>query len=55
MHKRIVILSTSLRKNSNSEMLARSFARGAEEAGHDVEFISLAGKSIAFCTGCLVL
>ena len=32
MKKNILILSTSPRKNGNSEMLAREFARGAEEA-----------------------
>ncbi|MGN1383597.1 MAG: flavodoxin family protein, partial [Eubacterium sp.] len=25
---------------------------GAEEAGHDVEFIPMAGKTIGFCVGC---
>ncbi|MCM1114991.1 MAG: flavodoxin family protein [Clostridium sp.] len=53
MSKRVTVLLTSLRKNSNSETLAKSFAKGAEDAGNDVEFISLAGKNIAFCTGCL--
>lgn len=53
MSKKVTIISTSLRKNSNSEMLAKAFAKGAEEAGNAVEFISLSGKSIAFCTGCL--
>ena len=41
MKKNILILSTSPRKNGNSEMLAREFARGAEEAGHNVELLSL--------------
>lgn len=53
MSKKVIILSISLRKNSNSNLLARSFAEGAKDAGNDVEFISLAGKNIAFCTGCL--
>ena len=51
--KNILILSTSPRKDGNSEMLAREFARGAEEAGHNVELISLRGKAIGFCKGCL--
>ena len=53
MKKNILILSTSPRKNGNSEMLAREFARGAEEAGHNVELLSLHDKTIGFCRGCL--
>lgn len=49
MKKNILILSTSPRKNGNSEMLAREFARGAEEAGHNVELLSLHDKTIGFC------
>jgi len=53
MNKRVVIISSSLRANSNSEALADAFAEGARTAGHTVEKISLRGKSIAFCKGCL--
>ena len=53
MGKKVVIISTSLRKNSNSDALAREFMRGAKEAGNEVEYISLRGKKIAFCTGCM--
>lgn len=52
MSRRILILSTSLRKNSNSEALADAFAKGAGEAGHRVQKVSLRGKAIGFCTGC---
>ena len=51
--KNVLVISTSLRSNSNSEALADAFARGAAEAGHMVEKISLRGKEIAFCRGCL--
>ena len=51
--KRVLILSTSPRKNGNSDTLAEEFARGAREAGHEVEKISLSGKEIRFCQGCL--
>ena len=34
--KKIVILSTSPRKNSNSNALAEEFAKGAKEAGNEV-------------------
>lgn len=53
MSKKVVVISTSLRGNSNSEQLARSFAKGAQDAGNSVEFISLKGKNIGFCIGCL--
>lgn len=51
--KNVLIVSTSLRRNSNSETLAAEFARGAEAAGHKTAQISLAGKTIGFCRGCL--
>ena len=54
MSKKVLILSTSPRVNSNSEALADAFGRGAEEAGHSVEKISLRGKNIRFCLGCFV-
>lgn len=53
MSKTVLILSTSLRRGGNSEKLADEFARGAEEAGSRVEKISLSGKTIGFCRGCL--
>ncbi|MBR6128501.1 MAG: flavodoxin family protein [Bacteroidaceae bacterium] len=51
--KRVVVISTSLRRGSNSDMLAEKFAEGAKAAGNDVEKISLVGKNIQFCKGCL--
>ena len=53
MSKKVLIINTSLRKNSNSEALAKAFADGAAASGNDVEAVTLAGKSIAFCKGCL--
>ena len=52
--KKVLIVSTSPRANSNSEALAKAFARGAQEAGHEAELISLRGKTINFCRGCFV-
>lgn len=54
MSKNVLILSTSLRKGSNSEVLAKEFANGAKEAGHQVEIVYLYDRTINFCTGCLV-
>ncbi|EEX47715.1 flavodoxin family protein [Jonquetella anthropi] len=53
MRKNILVISTSLRKNSNTDALAESFAEGAREAGCHVEIVSLRDKQIAFCNGCL--
>ena len=53
MSKRVLILSSSLREHSNSDMMADAFAEGARAAGHDVEKIRLSGKEIRFCQGCL--
>lgn len=53
MSKNVLILSTSMRDNSNSEILAKAFAQGAIAAGNSVEMITLKEKSIAFCKGCL--
>ena len=50
--KRVIVISTSLRRGSNSDMLADKFVEGAKVAGNDVEKISLVGKDIRFCTGC---
>ncbi len=51
--KKIVIISTSLRPGSNSHALAERFAEGAKAAGNEVELISLRGKEIRFCIGCM--
>lgn len=51
--KKIIVISTSLRHGSNSDMLADQFVAGAKSAGNDVEKISLVGKEIQFCKGCM--
>lgn len=50
--KNIVVISTSLRVSSNSDLLAEEFLKGAESAGHKVEKVELLGTQIAFCRGC---
>ena len=52
--KKILIVSASPRRNSNSESLALAFAEGAKAAGHEVDFVSLRGKTVNFCRGCFV-
>ena len=49
----VLVISTSLRAKSNSDILAGRLIAGAREAGHQVEHISLKGKTIKFCIGCL--
>jgi len=53
MGKKVLIVSSSLRAGSNSEILAEEARRGAEEAGNDVEMISLKDRDLHFCRGCL--
>ena len=52
MGKKVLILSGSPRKNGNSDILCDEFARGAIEAGHAVEKIRVAEKSIGYCRAC---
>lgn len=51
--KKVLVISSSLRKDSNSEALAEALAKGAEAAGNQVERVSLRGKDIRFCRGCM--
>ena len=53
MSKSVLIISTSPRKDGNSNALAEEFAKGAREAGNQVEKINLYDKTIGFCKGCL--
>lgn len=53
MGKKVLVINTSLRSASNSETLAQAFASGAADSGNCVEVVSLRGKSIGFCRGCL--
>ena len=51
--KKVLIVSSSLRVGSNSEILAHEAENGARDAGCEVEFITLKDKTINFCRGCL--
>ena len=50
---KVLVISTSLRARSNSDILTERLIAGARDAGHEVEYISLKGKEIRFCIGCL--
>lgn len=50
--KNVLIISSSPRKNGNSQMLCEEFKRGAEEKGNSVELIRLSEKKIGYCRAC---
>ncbi len=52
MSKKVLILSGSPRNGGNSDILCDEFARGAAEAGHKVEKVRVAEKSIGYCRAC---
>ena len=51
--KKVVIVTSSPRKNGNSEILAQKFAEGAKSAGNEVKTIAVRDIGLKFCTGCL--
>ena len=50
--KRVLVISSSPRINSNSDMLCKQFGKGAVESGHEVEYIRLSEKKVNYCIGC---
>ena len=48
---RITILVGSMRRGGNTDLLARSFAKGAAE-NNDVEIVSVADYKVSPCIGC---
>ena len=50
--KKVLIISGSPRVKGNSDVLCEQFAKGAKEAGHEVEKINLREKQIHFCQAC---
>ena len=52
MSKQVLILSGSPRKGGNSDLLCDEFARGAAEAGHQVEKLRVAEKKVHPCSAC---
>ncbi len=53
MGRKVLIISTSLRSGSNSELLADAFYNGAVDNGASAEKITLRDKHLEFCRGCL--
>ena len=52
MSKHILILSGSPRKGGNSDLLCDEFAKGAQEAGHQVEKIRVQEQKTGPCRAC---
>ncbi len=50
--KKVLIISSSPRRDGNSDCLANAFRKGAMSAGHEVEKVWLGNKQIGFCRGC---
>ncbi len=50
--KKVVAVVTSPRENSNSEILADAFLKGAGEAGNETEKIRFSDHKIGFCRAC---
>lgn len=53
MKKKVFIVSSTPRKNGNSDILADEFARGACDAGHTVTKVNIRDLSLKFCIGCM--
>ena len=52
MSKNVLNLMGSPRKKGNTSILCDEFARGAEEAGNQVEKVTVVEKDINGCLGC---
>ena len=52
MNKKVVIISSTPRKNGNSQVLCEAFEKGAKETGNEVELIRLRENKINYCVAC---
>ena len=52
MIKKVLIISGSPRKGGNSDILCDEFAKGAKEAGHQVEKVRLQELTVKSCMAC---
>ena len=52
MSKKVLVISSSPRKNGNSDTLCDQFIRGATDAGHIAEKVFLSDKKIGYCIAC---
>lgn len=52
MKKKVLVITSSFRKNGNTDILASQFADGALKNGHEVEMVHLRDLKLNFCMGC---
>jgi multimeric flavodoxin WrbA len=52
--KKVLLIAGRPRKDGNSDLVARQFAKGAAEIGNEVETVYLREKKLNYCQGCLV-
>ena len=52
VYMKIAVLEGSPHKNGSSNLLAKQFIRGAEEAGHSVTVLDAAHMNMHPCIGC---
>lgn len=50
--KNVLIISSSPRRNGNSQLLCEKFKEGAEKSGNSVKLVRLMEKKIGFCHAC---
>lgn len=50
--KNVVIISSSPRKEGNSDTLCREFEKGAIDAGHSVTYVNLNDMRLGYCIAC---
>ncbi len=50
--KKVLVLTGSLRRNGNSDLMAAAFSEGARAAGHEVTIYETAHKNIKGCRAC---
>ena len=53
MSEKVVILHGSPRVSGNSDILAKEFKKGSEDAGNEVKKISFPMRFVNYCKGCL--
>ena len=52
MKKNVLIVSSSPRRQGNSDLLCDQFLQGAQEAGHHAEKLFLRDYTVGYCVGC---
>ncbi|MDE7405973.1 MAG: flavodoxin family protein [Clostridiales bacterium] len=51
--KKVLVVTSSPRKDGNSELLAKAFADGALSVGNEVKILSVRELNLKYCIGCM--